>query len=144
MKTVAAASETEVSCLRFTEGFDPKKRYKTEVRQAIIARKRPAKRVLESCIQVAQKIPGAKLRFTKNDNPYFIITLAQADGTAVDASIMPFLKPVEGKNGKPKRKRDRIVQHLQVCLRWPFGDTNTAQQTLYFDNVNQCINYLSQ
>ena len=138
------SAPVETQRLQFPEGTDLQKGSKTEVREALRAKGPHPKRVFNSCIQIARKIPGAKLRFTKNDNPYFIISVAQKNGDIIDASIMPFLKVVRDKDNQVKKKNNRAVKHLRVYLRWPFdGNRSTPQEALSFLNVNHLIDYLS-
>lgn len=90
------------------------------------------KRRINACKQIDAKIPGAILRLTVSDNPYFIFDVTGPDGQIIKASIMPIYKQ------RPEKRSS-----LQLVVRWPFGDRSTPQSSLYFHSVDHFLRYLN-
>lgn len=97
----------------------------------IPSRVKRQKRRMNACKQIDAKIPGAILRLTVSDNPYFIFNVLGPDGEIIKASIMPIYKQKQEKKSS-----------LQLVVRWPFGDRNIPQFSLYFHNVDHFLRYL--
>lgn len=107
----------------------------TRVRRELVSKQRErgsrfSKRVFATCLQICETIPGAKLKFSKNNNPYFIIRVQNPTGETITASVMPLIVRSEDKNGK-----------LNICLRWPFG-VGSEPNVLDFESVTELVNYL--